>query len=547
METSSSSSVNTTVPTRGEDIKCMYVDPCTTGSQLRKAISHIFGRNKLCTRKIPPHVWVHYCRKHYQRCRYRNAQNYARTQCELVQEQIHRIQAWSDENKQSGRGSIVNNWSLCMRKREQNRMKQKKGGAPNVGGEAPDADEDEDRAVLNGTAVPEWLQDKTGDGYSTAQIEEIVVRLMEEMGRDQLTQIPDIEILPNISDIPDGTRSRTSTKRKASPGRGHKRTHSVGVSLRSDSQPMTRQSSHPSFGQSEDAQRSSPDEKRQRIANESTYGDRGGLVLPQPRLSDLPHTPGRPHPMASTRRTNALAQYSIATHDRENQPADPYTETHARHSQYNFGDPLPGPIAQRSGYSYQTLPSQYETHPISPSFSDTRGTSHWRSNSDIYGESDYTFHHPSSTGHQSYFQSYGASSPSYEKVYMPHNTSFSTPLSAGPPGYYDQVSPSLPPIRSFDTRTFDARAPRGSLVSDHASDYSTFRHTRHQSSPVTAHRIPASSAPEYNALPSSSRSTNTYDYPTYHHRRDSYVPQRQYEYRRVEESEKTKAVHAERR
>ncbi|RYP12268.1 hypothetical protein DL767_011347 [Monosporascus sp. MG133] len=65
----------------------------------------------------------------------------------------------------------------------------------------------------------------------TAQIEEIVVRLMEEMGRDQLTQIPDIEILPNISDIPDGTRSRTSTKRKASPGRGHKRTLSVGVTI----------------------------------------------------------------------------------------------------------------------------------------------------------------------------------------------------------------------------------------------------------------------------------------------------------------------------
>ncbi|RYP74199.1 hypothetical protein DL771_003132 [Monosporascus sp. 5C6A] len=53
------------------------------------------------------------------------------------------------------------------------------------------------------------------------------------MGRDQLTQIPDIEILPNISDIPDGTRNRTSTKRKASPGRGHKRTLSVGVTKRS--------------------------------------------------------------------------------------------------------------------------------------------------------------------------------------------------------------------------------------------------------------------------------------------------------------------------
>ncbi|RYP78367.1 hypothetical protein DL771_000552 [Monosporascus sp. 5C6A] len=544
METSSSPSINTTVPTTGEDIKCMYVDPCTTGSQLRKAISHIFGRNKLCTRKIPPHVWVHYCRKHYQRCRYRNAQNYARTQCELVQEQIHRIQAWSEENKRSGRGSVVNSWSLCMRKREQNRMKEKKRRAPNDDGEDPDADEDEDRAVLNGTAVPDWLQAKIGDGYSTAQIEEIVVRLTEEMGRDQLTQIPDIEILPNISDIPDAARNRTSTKRKASPRRDHKRTQSVGVSLRPDSRPMTRQLSQPSFRQSEDAQRFSPVEKRQRIANESTYDDNDGLVLPQPQLPDLPRTPGRTRPMASTLRTNTLPQHSIATRDREHQPADAYTEAHPRHSQYDFGTPLPGPIAQRSGYSYQTLPSQNDTHPIPPGFSDTRGTSHWRSNSDIYGESDYTFHHPSSTGHQSYFQSYATSPPSHERSYVPHNPGFSTPLSAGPPGYYDQVSPARPPIRSFDTRAFDVRAPRGSSVSDPSSNYSTFRHTRHQSSPVTVHRT---SALEHNALPSTFRTTNSYDYPMYHHRQGSYVPQRQYEYRRVEESEKTKAVYAERR
>ncbi|RYO77914.1 hypothetical protein DL766_001887 [Monosporascus sp. MC13-8B] len=546
METPSSSSANTSVLTRGEDIKCMYVDPCTTGSQLRKAISHIFGRNKLCTRKIPPHVWVHYCRKHYQRCRYRNAQNYARTQCELVQEQIHRIQAWSDENKRSGRGSIVNNWSLCMRKREQNRMKQKRRRAPNVDEEVPDADEDEDRAVLNGTAVPDWLQAKTGDGYSTSQIEEIVVRLTEEMGRDQLTQIPDIEILPNISDIPDGTRNRTSTKRKASPGRGHKRAQSE-VSLQSDSQPMTRQSSHPSFRQSKDAQQSSPAEKRQRTTNESTYGDRDNLVLPQPQLPDPPHTPGRPRPIASTRRTNPLAQYPMTTRDREHQLANQYTQAHVRHSQYSFGPPLSAPIAQRSGYSYQTLPSQYEAHPISPSSSDTRVASHWRSNPDIYGDSDYTFHQPSSIGYQSFSQSYATSPPSHERVYMPHSTSFSTPSSAGPPSYYDQLSPSLPPIRSFDTRVSDTRAPRGSSVSDPSSDYSSFRHNRHQSSPVTGYRMPASSAPEYNALPSTSRTTSSYDYPTYHHRQDSYVPPRQYEYRRVEESEKTKAVYAERR
>lgn len=32
----------------------MFVQPCTTSSTLRKVISHIFGRDKLCTKSILP-------------------------------------------------------------------------------------------------------------------------------------------------------------------------------------------------------------------------------------------------------------------------------------------------------------------------------------------------------------------------------------------------------------------------------------------------------------------------------------------------------------
>ncbi|KXJ89249.1 hypothetical protein Micbo1qcDRAFT_122209, partial [Microdochium bolleyi] len=212
-----------------EQVKCMYVDNCDTNSSLRKAISHIFGRNKLCTRMIPAPVWVHYCRKHYQRSRYRNAQEYAKLQAELVQKQVTRIQAWSDSNKASGRGSVVVNWSVSMRKREQNRVQEKSKKRSLTG----DSDEDEDcadRAVANGTAVPDWLREKCGEGYSTAEIEAITARLKDNVDNGSLAQIPDIEILPNISADPaEDARSRGVSKRKPNTIVTHRRAQSVNV------------------------------------------------------------------------------------------------------------------------------------------------------------------------------------------------------------------------------------------------------------------------------------------------------------------------------
>lgn len=70
--------------------------PCKTGanSDPRKVISHIFGRNKTVTKRFPPHVWVHYCRQHYQRARYR-ASDWAVTQCQLVLVSLARMEEWS--------------------------------------------------------------------------------------------------------------------------------------------------------------------------------------------------------------------------------------------------------------------------------------------------------------------------------------------------------------------------------------------------------------------------------------------------------------------
>lgn len=231
-----------------DEVQCMFVPGCDTGSQLRKAISHIFGRNKAATRSIPMHVWVHFCRKHYQRSRYRNAQEWACIQCELVGKQVRRVQTWSDQNRKAGKGGVVQSWTLAMRKREQNRVQEKSSRQRPYQSANEDDDEDShpDSATLNGTAVPDWLRDKCGDGYSSAEIEVIVAQIKIYVEEVQASQIPDIEILPNITvDPTDDTASRPMLKRKTVNAQSHRRSQSVGVALQTESQPTLRRISQP--------------------------------------------------------------------------------------------------------------------------------------------------------------------------------------------------------------------------------------------------------------------------------------------------------------
>ncbi|KAA8913535.1 hypothetical protein FN846DRAFT_886589 [Sphaerosporella brunnea] len=100
-----------------EEPKCSYCSVCTTGSPLRKVVSHIFGRNKLSTRQIPKNVWVYYCRKHYQRSRYRNPRGFARQQVLLVRRQCERLEKWGG----------VTQWVIKVRRREEIRMMHQEG------------------------------------------------------------------------------------------------------------------------------------------------------------------------------------------------------------------------------------------------------------------------------------------------------------------------------------------------------------------------------------------------------------------------------------
>jgi hypothetical protein len=208
---------------------------------MRKAISHIFGRNKICTRQIPQHVWVHYCRKHYQRSRYRNPKEYAKMQCGLVQQQIRRIHTWSEGNRaREAIGlpcrspGVIDGWSLAVRKREQMRIedlqKKESNKRKRSGASADDEEDGPDNVREPATAVPKWLQEKCGNSYTTQGVLEIFNVLHREiMSDNHISTFPDLEILPNFrNDAKEPQLPRGYSKRSPTSS-AHRRSQSMGV------------------------------------------------------------------------------------------------------------------------------------------------------------------------------------------------------------------------------------------------------------------------------------------------------------------------------
>lgn len=216
---SEESSVSPPLPYRASKLevaengpRCSYTEQCTTGSPLRKVVSHIFGRNKLCTRQIPKGVWVHYCRKHYQRSRYRNPRGFALLQCDLVRKQIDRLQLW---------GGVID-WMIKVRKREAERLNRENAelAAARFDGSALRSPQRRDHcnnqaSNLTLTGSWRWLVQCTGGEKCTAEILRILDRIEEEIARSG-SNFPDVEILPNVLSERAGTISPSSDSRRTS-------------------------------------------------------------------------------------------------------------------------------------------------------------------------------------------------------------------------------------------------------------------------------------------------------------------------------------------
>ncbi|KAM5352334.1 hypothetical protein ACJ41O_005057 [Fusarium nematophilum] len=166
---------------KGGDI-CMQVENCTTGSVPRKVISHLFGRNKVCTRRIPERVWVCMCRKHYQRVRYRRGADFSVTQIGMVYEQIVRMIFWSrgleNPNNVNQEAITVRSWTFSIRKRELRRLVDANGR----------------------DLIPRWIIQSLGDGKTHDDILDIVERLHHEIQQGILKDVPPVEFLPEVVD-----------------------------------------------------------------------------------------------------------------------------------------------------------------------------------------------------------------------------------------------------------------------------------------------------------------------------------------------------------
>lgn len=191
--------------------KCSYCNICTTGSPLRKVVSHIFGRNKLSTRQIPKNVWVYYCRKHYQRSRYRNPRGFARQQVSLVKRQCERLELWGG----------VKDWVIKVRRREELRMNREGDNGEDIdevddeleehtAGEEPEPNDggptSGESSRRNSTATTRrrsstggnnWIMRHTGIEKTINDIYILLQRIEIEV-QENGGKFPDVELLPNV-------------------------------------------------------------------------------------------------------------------------------------------------------------------------------------------------------------------------------------------------------------------------------------------------------------------------------------------------------------
>jgi hypothetical protein len=460
-------------------VVCMYIRNCDTGSQPRKAISHIFGRNKMCTRLIPSHVWVHYCRKHYQRSRYRNPKEYAKLQCDLVQQQIRRVHEWSVENAKNGKPGVVQNWGLAIRKREKKRLDDL--GGTNRKRRADilnqiDDDEAENANNLPGTpgspipatAVPTWLLSLCGKGYTTQAILDIFNRLHTEILNDRMPCFPDIEILPNIATEQDEAVPASSKRRgRTTP---HRRSQSLGGAMKPGGDSYNRRLSESSAGGDEMPTDPFHAQKRRRSDEQDT----------SELESFLPRAPRLELPIESGRRIQHLVHRPVFGNITENQDAED-NDTRAQPDSYarpsTYISPF-GPPDQQSNSRSMGAP---QTHGLARHGSRLHG----RSQSDV----------------TAFSQGYAAPQPTTPSRYLGDD-------SAGPSqqqihgqtgSYTSPLQNSAPPMRMQQLP-----APG---------------HARHQSTPATYQSSPepyAHAPGSYPTTPYTQPNTTTTLHPTRH-------------------------------
>ena len=182
--------------------RCVFVHGCSLESPNRKVISHVFGRNKSCTRAIPDDCWVGYCRKHYQRGRYRNKCDFAFLQLELVKLVLSNLEAWKgvmswEITLRAKRLSDITEWHRYVANRPENEQIS-----------------DDKLQLQQRTAHYRWMVPFCGKGKTYADVRAFCGKVYDFCS-DENIELPDIELLPVIH--PEYLPTKESRKRRSSP------------------------------------------------------------------------------------------------------------------------------------------------------------------------------------------------------------------------------------------------------------------------------------------------------------------------------------------
>ena len=185
---------------QSEDPKCVAVPTCLANSgDHRKVVSHIFGRNKARTRALPDTLWIYWCRKHYQRLKYRaeDTESWHTRQLGLVRTQLQTFEDWGQ----------VRSWDIELRKAENDAL----------------AKEDKQGVAYTNHISSCWerfLVGSLGKDKTFAEVRQVLDLIerkfneTEYRNRDKKYKtFPGVEFLPNVAQAKEA-------KKPAAPKRG---------------------------------------------------------------------------------------------------------------------------------------------------------------------------------------------------------------------------------------------------------------------------------------------------------------------------------------
>ncbi|KAL8859046.1 MAG: hypothetical protein Q9178_004527 [Gyalolechia marmorata] len=170
---------------------------CTLNSgDHRKVTSHVFGRNKRETHRIPEECWIKYCRKHYQRQKYRCPADWFETQLLLVDGQLDRLEAW---------GGVID-WTIQLRKKERE-IVDKENNYQAIHGRLPSGPLSRERFLLPYLGVNKTF----------AEVRQVVDVINKECDDTENLTLPSFEFLPRIDERRNPRPRRGIARRGARP------------------------------------------------------------------------------------------------------------------------------------------------------------------------------------------------------------------------------------------------------------------------------------------------------------------------------------------